>query len=154
MALYKESGVNPLGGCLPMLLQFPVFIGLFFALQSSFALRQAPFMGWITDLSAPEVLFVLPGLDFPIRILPIVMGASMVLQQRLTPTTIDPSQQMMMMVIMPVMMTVLFYQFPSGLVLYWMTSNFLGIAHQLLVGRRMKAAAAATPASAESTKTT
>lgn len=138
MALYKETGVNPLGGCFPMLLQFPVFIGLFFALQSSFALRQAPFVLWINDLSAPEVLFVLPGLDFPLRLLPLIMGASMVLQQKLTPTTVDPSQQTMMMVMMPVMMTVLFYQFPSGLVLYWMISNFLGIAHQMLVGRRMK----------------
>jgi YidC/Oxa1 family membrane protein insertase len=143
MALYKETGVNPLGGCLPMLLQFPVFIGLFFALQSSFDLRQAPFVGWISDLSAPEALFTIPGIGIPFRVLPVVMGASMILQQRLTPTTVDPSQQMMMMVLMPVMMTVLFYQFPSGLVLYWMTSNFLGIAHQLLVGRRMKAAAAA-----------
>jgi len=142
MALYKESGVNPLGGCLPMLLQFPVFIGLFYSLQSSFALRQAPFIGWITDLSAPEVLFVIPGIDLPFRLLPVIMGASMVLQQKFTPTTVDPSQQQMMMVIMPVMMTVLFYQFPSGLVLYWMVSNFLGIGHQLLVGRRMKAAEA------------
>ena len=138
MALYKESGVNPLGGCFPMLLQFPVFIGLFFALKSSFALRQAPFMLWINDLSAPEVLFVIPGLDFPLRLLPLVMGGSMVLQQKLTPTTVDPSQQTMMLIMMPVMMTVLFYQFPSGLVLYWMISNFLGIAHQMVVGRRMK----------------
>ena len=138
MALYKETGVNPLGGCFPMLLQFPVFIGLFFALKSSFALRQAPFMLWINDLSAPEALFVLPGLDLPFRLLPVIMGGSMILQQKLTPTTIDPSQQMMMMVMMPIMMTVLFYQFPSGLVLYWMISNFLGIGHQMLVGRRMK----------------
>jgi len=137
MALYRESGVNPLGGCLPMLFQFPVFIGLFFALKSSFALRQAPFLLWINDLSAPEVMFVIPGLDLPFRALPLVMGASMVLQQKLTPTTVDPSQQMMMMVIMPIMMTVLFYQFPSGLVLYWMVSNFLGIAHQMLIGRTM-----------------
>ena len=143
MALYKAEGVNPLGGCLPMLLQMPVFIGLFFALKSSFALRQAPFTLWITDLSAPDVLFVVPGLDFPFRLLPFIMGGSMVLQQKLTPQTIDPSQQMMMMVMMPVMMTVLFYQFPSGLVLYWMISNFLGIAHQMLVGRRMRQATAA-----------
>ena len=142
MALYKETGVNPLGGCFPMLLQFPVFIGLFFALKSSFELRQAPFMLWINDLSAPEALFVIPGLDFPFRLLPVIMGGSMILQQKLTPTTVDPSQQMMMMVMMPVMMTVLFYQFPSGLVLYWMVSNFLGIAHQMLVGRRMKRAEA------------
>lgn len=140
MAMYKETGVNPLGGCLPMLLQFPVFIGLFFALQSSFDLRQAPFILWINDLSAPDLLMTIPGLDFPLRLLPVVMGGSMILQQKLTPTTVDPSQQMMMMVLMPVMMTVLFYQFPSGLVLYWMVSNFLGIAHQLLIGRRMKTA--------------
>ena len=137
MALYRETGVNPLGGCLPMVLQFPVFIGLFFALKSSFALRQAPFLLWINDLSAPEVLFMVPGLDFPFRLLPLIMGVSMVLQQKLTPTTVDPSQQTMMMIMMPVMMTVLFYQFPSGLVLYWMISNFLGITHQLLIGRRM-----------------
>jgi YidC/Oxa1 family membrane protein insertase len=140
MALYRESGVNPLGGCFPMLLQFPVFIGLFFALQSSFALRQAPFLLWINDLSAPEALFIIPGLDLPFRVLPLVMGASMILQQKLTPTTVDPSQQMMMMVMMPIMMTVLFYQFPSGLVLYWMVSNFLGIAHQMLIGRTMSPA--------------
>ena len=144
MALYKEEGVNPLGGCFPMLLQFPVFIGLFFALKSSFALRQAPFGLWINDLSAPDVLFVVPGLDFPLRLLPLIMGGSMILQQKLTPQTIDPSQQMMMMVMMPVMMTVLFYQFPSGLVLYWMVSNFLGIGHQMLVGRRMRQAPAAS----------
>ncbi|MCZ6784612.1 MAG: membrane protein insertase YidC, partial [Proteobacteria bacterium] len=139
MALYKKEGVNPLGGCLPMLLQFPVFIGLFYALQSSIDLRQADFMLWITDLSAPEALFTIPGLDIPFRVLPVVMGASMVLQQKFTPTTVDPAQARMMMTIMPVMFTVLFYQFPSGLVLYWMISNFLGIGHQIWVGRRMRA---------------
>jgi YidC/Oxa1 family membrane protein insertase len=138
MALYKREGVNPLGGCLPMLLQFPVFIGLFFALQSSFDLRHAGFMLWINDLSAPESLFTLPGLDVPVRILPLIMGASMVLQQKFTPTTVDPAQARMMMTIMPIMFTVLFYQFPSGLVLYWMVSNLLGIAHQLWVGRKLR----------------
>ena len=134
MKLYKEEGVNPLGGCLPMLLQFPVFIGLFYALQSTIALRHAPFMLWITDLSAPEELFVIPGLDVPVRVLPIVMGASMLIQQRMTPMTgMDPVQARMMTTVMPLMMTVLFYQFPSGLVLYWMISNFLGIGHQLWV---------------------
>jgi len=137
MALYKEHGVNPLGGCLPMLLQFPVFIGLFYALQSSFALRHAPFVWWISDLSAPELLFELPGVGFPVRLLPLIMGASMVLQQKMTPMTIDPAQARMMLIMMPVMMTVLFYQFPSGLVLYWMVSNLLGIAHQLWVRRGM-----------------
>ena len=97
-------------------------------------------MFWINDLSAPEALFEIPGLGLPFRVLPLIMGGSMFLQQKLTPTTVDPSQQMMMLFMMPIMMTVLFYQFPSGLVLYWMVSNFLGIAHQLLVGRRMKAA--------------
>jgi YidC/Oxa1 family membrane protein insertase len=141
MAVYREHGVNPLGGCLPMVLQLPVFIGLFYALQSSFALRNAPFVFWIDDLSAPEVLFEIPGVGFPVRLLPLVMGASMVLQQKMTPTTVDPAQARMMLVMMPVMMTVLFYQFPSGLVLYWMVSNLLGIAHQLWVRRGMSEAA-------------
>jgi len=140
MELYRREGVNPLGGCLPMLLQFPVFIGLFYALQSSFELRQADFMLWIDDLSVPEALFTIPGMGLPVRVLPLIMGASMVLQQRLTPTSVDPAQARMMMTIMPIMFTVLFYQFPSGLVLYWMVSNLLGIAHQLWVGRRMRSA--------------
>ncbi|MBW2292817.1 MAG: membrane protein insertase YidC [Deltaproteobacteria bacterium] len=144
MKLYKEEGVNPLGGCLPMLLQFPVFIGLFYALQSTIALRHAPFVFWITDLSAPEELFEIPGLGIPIRVLPIVMGASMFIQQRMTPMTgMDPVQARMMTTVMPLMMLVLFYQFPSGLVLYWMISNFLGIGHQLWVRRRREAEAKA-----------
>ena len=139
MKAYKEAGVNPLGmlsGCLPLFLQFPVFIGLFYALQSAIELRQAPFIGWITDLSVPESLFVIPGLDLPLRVLPLVMGGSMWLQQKLTPqTSMDPAQQQMMMTLMPIMFTVLFYQFPSGLVLYWMVSNFLAIAHQFWINR-------------------
>lgn len=137
MKLYREEGVNPLGGCFPMLLQFPVFIGLFYALQSTIALRHADFALWINDLSAPEELFVLPGLGIPFRVLPIVMGASMFIQQRMTPMTgMDPVQARMMTTVMPIMMTVLFYQFPSGLVLYWMISNFLGIGHQLWVRKQ------------------
>lgn len=136
MGLYKETGVNPLGGCFPLLLQFPVFIGLYYALQSSIDLRQAPFFGWINDLSVPEALFTLPGIDLPVRLLPIIMGASMVLQQRMTPTTMDPQQARMMMTMMPIMFTVLFYQFPSGLVLYWMVSNLLAIAHQMWINRQ------------------
>ncbi|MBW2692981.1 MAG: membrane protein insertase YidC, partial [Deltaproteobacteria bacterium] len=130
MALYKSEGVNPLGGCLPMLLQFPVFIGLFYALRSTIQLRQAPFFGWIDDLSVPESLFQIPVIDLPFRVLPLIMGASMVLQQRITPTQADPAQAKMMMTVMPIMMTVIFYQFPSGLVLYWMVSNILAISHQ------------------------
>jgi YidC/Oxa1 family membrane protein insertase len=139
MALYKSEGVNPLGGCLPMFLQFPVFIGLFYALRSTIQLRQAPFFGWIDDLSVPETLFEIPGLGLPFRVLPLIMGATMVLQQRITPMQADPAQAKMMMTVMPVMMTLLFYQFPSGLVLYWMVSNVLAISHQLWIGRGIRA---------------
>jgi YidC/Oxa1 family membrane protein insertase len=147
MKLYRAEGVNPLGGCFPMLLQLPVFIGLFYALRSSIQLRQAPFVGWINDLSAPETLFTIPGIEIPIRVLPLVMGVSMVLQQKITPTaSVDPAQARMMMTVMPVMMTVLFYQFPSGLVLYWFVSNILAISHQLLIGRRMRGASGTSSA--------
>ena len=138
MKLYKQEKVNPLGGCFPMLLQLPVFVGLFYALQSSMELRHAPFVGWIDDLSAPDSLFIIPGLNLPFRVLPIVMGATMFVQQKITPMqTPDPAQARMMMTVMPVMMTVLFYQFPSGLVLYWMLSNVLAILNQLWIGRNM-----------------
>ena len=92
MKLYRQEGVNPLGGCLPMVLQIPVFIGLFYALQSSIELRHSPFFGWITDLSVPESLFTIPGLEIPVRVLPLLMGASMVVQQKLTPMQADPAQ--------------------------------------------------------------
>ncbi|HEX2485617.1 MAG TPA: membrane protein insertase YidC [Myxococcota bacterium] len=139
MKLYRESGFNPLSGCLPMLLQLPVFIGLYYALQGSIQLRQEPFFGWIHDLAAPEALFVVPGLELPVRLLPILMGGSMVLQARLTPTTVDPAQARMMNTIMPVMFTFMFYQFASGLVLYWLVSNLLGIGQQLLINRSSEA---------------
>jgi YidC/Oxa1 family membrane protein insertase len=138
MKLYRLEKVNPLGGCFPMLLQLPVFIGLFYALQSSIQLRHAPFFGWISDLSAPDELFTLPLIGIPVRVLPLVMGATMVVQQKISPTQMpDPAQARMMLIVMPIMMTVLFYQFPSGLVLYWMLSNVLAIAHQLWIGRNM-----------------
>jgi len=140
MKLYRESGFNPLSGCLPMVLQLPVFIGLYYALQGSIQLRQEPFFGWIRDLAAPEALFVIPGLELPVRLLPILMGGSMVLQTRLTPTTMDPAQARMMNTIMPVMFTFMFYQFASGLVLYWLISNLLGIGQQLLINRSSEAA--------------
>jgi YidC/Oxa1 family membrane protein insertase len=137
MRLYRQEKVNPLGGCFPMLLQLPVFIGLFYALRSSIDLRHAHFVGWIDDLSAPDQLFVIPGLEIPLRVLPLVMGATMFVQQKITPMQIDPAQARMMLIVMPLMMTVLFYQFPSGLVLYWMLSNVLAILHQLWIGRKM-----------------
>ncbi len=141
MRLYKEEGVNPLGGCLPALLQFPVFIGLFFALQSSIELRHAPFWGWINDLSSPELLFQIPVVNFPFRLLPVLMGASMFLQQRITPmTTMDPMQRKMMTTFMPFMLLAVSYTFPSGLVLYWITSNLLGIGQQFITNRQMPTA--------------
>jgi YidC/Oxa1 family membrane protein insertase len=138
MRLYKQEKVNPLGGCVPMLLQFPVFIGLYYALRSSIHLRHAPFFGWIDDLSAPDLLMELPGIGVPIRVLPLLNGATMFLQQKITPMQADPAQARMMMIVMPIMMTVIFYQFPSGLVLYWMMSSVLAVAHQLLIGRKMQ----------------
>ena len=139
MGLYRQEKVNPLGGCLPMFLQLPVFIGLFYALRSSIQLRQAPFFGWIDDLAAPDLLFSFPGVDFPVRVLPLLMGASMFVQQKITPVQMDPAQARMMLIMMPGMMTVVSYSFPSGLVLYWMMSNVLAIAHQLWIGRHLKA---------------
>jgi YidC/Oxa1 family membrane protein insertase len=137
MKLYKEAGVNPLGGCLPMVLQIPVFIGLYYALQSSIDLRQAPFMLWIDDLSRPETLFTIPGVGWPVRVLPVLMTLSMVIQQRMTPTTtMDPVQARTMMIVMPVMFFFMFYGFPAGLVLYWFVSNLLAIAQQLYLNRQ------------------
>ncbi len=151
MSLYKKEGVNPLGGCLPMVLQLPVMIGLFYALRGSIELREAPFFGWITDLSAPETLFTIPGLGIPIRVLPLVMGATMVLQQRMTPQpTMDAAQARMMTTMMPIVMTVVFYQFASGLVLYWMLSNVLAIAHQLWIRRSLSSGP--SPSSKQSPK--
>ena len=130
MELYKRHGVNPFSGCLPMILQIPIFIGLYNALSHAIELRHAPFAFWITDLSAPERLMV-AGL--PIPVMTILMGGSMLLQQWLTPMqTADPMQRQMMM-IMPVVMTFMFYNFPSGLVLYWLVSNLLGIAQQYVM---------------------
>ncbi len=141
MKLYREEKVNPIAGCLPLLLQFPVLIGLFYALRSSIGLRHAPFALWITDLSQPATLFVLPGLDFPIRLLPLIMGASMFVQQKMTPTTgMDPMQAKMMLIMMPTMMLFISYTFPSGLVLYWTVSNLLGIAQQYWIRSKMQPA--------------
>jgi YidC/Oxa1 family membrane protein insertase len=94
----------------------------------------------MTDLSAPDQLFLIPGIELPFRVLPLLMAGSMVLQAKFQPMSPDPAQAQMMTTVMPIMMLVLFYQFPSGLVLYYMLSNFLGIAHQRWVGRNMKKA--------------
>lgn len=123
MAIYKEHKINPMGGCLPMLIQIPVFFALFVVLRGAIELRFSSFL-WIADLSTPENLFkgVLP---FPINILPIFMGVTMWIQQKLTPTS-DPQQQKMMMM-MPVIFTFMFYSFPSGLSLYWSVNQVLMI---------------------------
>ena len=138
MELYKRHKVNPLGGCLPMVLQIPVFIGLYNALLNSVEMRHAPFMWWIADLSAPDRLgdLQLPfvqGAGIPV--LTLVMGASMFVQQWMTPAAGDPAQQRVMM-IMPVMFTFMFVNFPSGLVLYWLVNNVLTIAQQVYMNRK------------------
>ncbi len=125
MALYKTHKVNPLGGCLPMVLQIPVFFGLYKALMYSIELRHAPFYWWIQDLSAKD----------PYYITPIIMGATMLIQQKMTPAMGDPMQQKIMM-LMPVFFTFLFISFPSGLVLYWLFQNILSIGQQYYINKR------------------
>jgi YidC/Oxa1 family membrane protein insertase len=124
MGLYKRYKVNPLGGCLPILLQLPIFFALYSALGSAIELRHAPFAGWLSDLSSMDGLFVLP----------LLMGGSMVFQQRMTPTTADPVQARIMQW-MPVIFTLFMFTFPSGLTLYWLTSNILSIAQQVVINR-------------------
>ena len=131
MALYKENKVNPAGGCLPMVVQMPLFIALYSVLFNAIELRQAPFFGWIGDLSAPDLVSSVAS--FPIRLLPILMAGSGFLTQLLTPT--DPKQKPTMY-LMNVMMLVFFYNLPSGLVLYWTIMNLLTAAQQWLVMRQ------------------
>jgi len=130
MALYKEHKVNPAGGCLPMLLQMPLFFALYSVLFNAIELRQAPFVAWIHDLSAPDKLFEVAG--FPIRLLPVLMAGSGFLTQRLTPT--DP-RQASTMYLMNAVMVVFFYNLPSGLVLYWTVMNLLTALQQWLALR-------------------
>jgi YidC/Oxa1 family membrane protein insertase len=129
MELYRRHHVNPLSGCLPMLLQIPFFVGLYNTLLNAIELRHAPFVLWITDLSSPERLTV-AGVGIPM--LGIAMGASMLVQQWMAPAAGDPAQRRMMM-IMPVLFTFMFINFPSGLVLYWLVNNLLTIAQQYFV---------------------
>ena len=137
MALYKENKVNPAGGCLPMLVQMPLFLALYQVLFNAIELRQAPFVAWMTDLSAPDLLFTVGG--FPIRLLPVVMGATGFLSQMLTP--MDPSQKPTMY-LMNAFMLVFFYNLPSGLVLYWTIMNVLTAIQQWMVLRGHPAKAA------------
>ena len=125
MLLYKRRKINPMSGCLPMLIQIPVFIALYNALQNGIEMRHAPFFLWIVDLSAKD----------PIYITPIIMGATMFIQQKMTPSAADPAQAKMFL-LMPVMFTFLFLNFPSGLVLYWLVNNVLSIAHQYYLNKK------------------
>ena len=135
-AIYREKKVNPLSSCLPMLIQIPVFIALFYVLRNSVELRYAPFL-WIRDLSEPENLLagVLP---IPLNILPILMAVTMGLQSYFTPSAGDPKQQRMMMIMMPVMMLWMFYSFPSALSLYWTVSQVLSIVQMVHMQRQNK----------------
>jgi YidC/Oxa1 family membrane protein insertase len=142
MALYRTYKVNPMGGCLPMLIQLPVFFALYRMLYSAIELRHAPFFGWINDLSAPDRLFQfgfkIPFMNPPygIPVLTLVMGATMLIQQKMSPQAGDPSQAKMMM-LMPVIFTFIFINFSSGLVLYWLVSNLFSIAQQYYTQKQM-----------------
>ena len=127
MELYKTEKINPMGGCLPLLIQMPVFIALYWALLESVELRQAPFIFWIKDLSVMD----------PYYILPIIMGISMVIQQKLSPTPMADPVQAKMMMALPLIFTVFFAFFPSGLVLYWVANNILTISQQWVITKRI-----------------
>jgi YidC/Oxa1 family membrane protein insertase len=124
MALYKQKGVNPASGCVPMLLTMPILFAFYSLLSVAIELRGAPFLGWITDLSAPD----------PSYISPLLMGGSMMLQQHMMPSTADPMQKKIFM-IMPVVFTAMFLWFPSGLVIYWLVSNLMAIGQQMVTNR-------------------
>ncbi len=138
MELYKKKGINPMGGCLPMIIQIPVFFALYKALSGAIELRHAPFIWWMNDLSAPEDLFSfsVAGFTIPIRILPLVMGITQVIQQKMTPTSADPIQEKMML-FMPIFFTFLFWSFPAGLVLYWLVNNVISIAQQYYINKKV-----------------
>jgi YidC/Oxa1 family membrane protein insertase len=127
MELYRDHKVNPLGGCLPMIVQIPVFFALYKALMFSIELRHAPFMLWITDLSDKD----------PYYVTPIIMGATMFIQQKMTPSNMDEMQQKIMLAL-PVVFTFMFLNFPSGLVLYWLVNNILTIGQQMYINKLVK----------------
>jgi YidC/Oxa1 family membrane protein insertase len=127
MELYRTEKINPLGGCLPIVVQIPVFIALYWVLLASVEMRNAPWLGWIHDLAAPD----------PFYILPVVMAVSMFIQTKLNPTPPDPVQAKVMMV-MPIVFSVMFFFFPSGLVLYWVVNNVLSITQQWVITKKME----------------
>jgi YidC/Oxa1 family membrane protein insertase len=134
MQLYKEEKINPFGGCLPILVQIPVFIALYWVLLESVEMRQTPFIFWLHDLSTKD----------PFYILPLLMGGTMFIQQKLNPAPMDPVQAKVMS-ILPVVFTVFFAFFPSGLVLYWVVNNVLSIAQQWQITRNLERSGLAPP---------
>jgi|WetSurMetagenome_2_1015567.scaffolds.fasta_scaffold00075_14 YidC/Oxa1 family membrane protein insertase len=139
MALYKKHKINPIGGCLPVGLQIPFFFALLSILSTAIEMRQAPFIWWITDLAGPDNLFgMMFNLPFIIGPLPLLMGATMFWQQKMTPSTGDPMQQKMML-FLPVIFTVMFLSFSSGLVLFWLINNILSIIQQYYINRQVDA---------------
>ncbi len=139
MGLYKKEKVNPLGGCLPIVVQIPVFIALYWVLVESVQLRQAPFMFWIRDMSIPD----------PYYVLPLIMGVTMFAQQKLSPAPPDPIQAKVMMAL-PIVFTFMFLWFPSGLVLYWVVNNMLSITQQWIITKRVESGADAATLKAKS----
>lgn len=131
MEMYKREKINPLGGCMPILVQIPVFISLYWVLLASVEMRNAPWLGWVTDLAAPD----------PFYILPVIMAVTMFIQTKLNPTPPDPVQAKIMMV-MPLVFSVMFIFFPAGLVLYWVVNNILSIAQQWVITRQIESAPA------------
>ena len=142
MGLYKTYKVNPASGCLPLLVQMPIFFALYRMLYQAIELRHAPFIGWISDLSAPDRLFefnfAIPMMQEPygIPMLTLLMGASFLLQQKMTPTAGDPMQAKMMM-LMPIFMTVIFINFPAGLVLYMFVNNIISMGQQYYIQKKL-----------------
>ncbi|MCL4557590.1 MAG: membrane protein insertase YidC [Deltaproteobacteria bacterium] len=133
--LYRSYKINPLGGCLPMLLQIPIFFALYDVLLAAIELRHAPFIWWINDLSAPDTIGTLHLMNFSvgIHVLPLVMGVTMFAQQALTPTTTDPAQTKLLLWFMPMFLTVILWGFPSGLALYWTMNNLFSIGQQYYI---------------------
>jgi YidC/Oxa1 family membrane protein insertase len=147
MELWKKHKVNPMSGCLPMLVQMPVFFGFFTMIQSAIELRGAHFL-WAADLSKPDTLFMIPGLSFipfvstpdglPFNLLPLLMGGAMLWQSHLTPPSpgMDPGQQKIMRY-MPLMFLVFLYNYSAGLALYWTVNNLLSIAQQWVINKQL-----------------
>jgi len=133
MEFWKEHKINPMSGCLPTLIQMPVFIGFFYMIRSAIELRGASFL-WVADLSKPDTIFIIPGVNFPFNLLPLIMGATMLWQAHLTPPSpgMDPAQAKMMRY-MPLIFMVFLYNFSAGLTLYWTVQNLLSILQAKLI---------------------